>query len=325
MKKLIATFSILNFLGTSITSNAALINNKKENLEQFEAINKAEANEYGNSNKLVPGTSHRYDWYLRFYMTPAIYNMLLLTALHETTSHHPMFEFYNLFVGEDSKFHYPAWYNSAVAQYKAVMTQYDNFYHTDFTAILRLWLQNNYKYFYSIFLGQNTDLNIYNYKNLPTSEYRKEWFLQTVWRQNGVVLNIPFIYGLAGPNKWTIEKSNLRIFPQVEGIETLFYYYSRPIILIRNIWGKDKVLAKNAVHEIDTAFLNALNPPLKLRTLSYYHIDNNSLQEKEIYQANSGLMPTSIVFNFGIYPKGTTPFVQHVNVKFYLTNPKGSN
>lgn len=321
MRKLISTFSILSFLSTSIISDTALINNRHQNLQEFEAVNRAEANEYGNSNKLVPGTEHRYDWYLRFYMTPAIYNMLLLTAItHETTSHHPMYEFYNLFLGEDSKFHYPSWYNSAVAQYKAIMTQYDNFYHTDFTAILRLWLQNNYKYFYSIFLGLNTDLNIYNYKNLPTSSYEKQMFLQTMWRQNGVVLNIPFIYGLAAADKWTIDKSNVRIFPQIEGIETLFYYYSRPIILIKNIKGQEKVLAKDAIHEILTAFFTALNPPLKLRALNYYAINNSSLQDKEIYQANSGMFPTTIVFNFGIYEHDRTPFRQHFDIKFYLAN-----
>lgn len=322
MRKLISTFSILSFLSTSIISDTALINNRNQNLQEFEAVNQAEANEYGNSDKLVPGTQHRYDWYLRFYMTPAIYNMLLLTAKETSEEKHPMADFYNVFLGEDSKFHYPAWYNSAVSQYKAIMTQYNNFYHTDFTAILRLWLQNNYKYFYSIFLGENTDLNIYNYKNMPTSLQEKETFLQTIWRQNGVVLNIPFIYGLAAANKWTIDRSNVRIFPQIEGIETLFYYYSRPIILVRNIWGKDKVLAKNAIHEIDVAFLNALNPPLKLRTLSYYEIDNSSLQDKEIYQANSGMFPTTIVFNFSIYEHDSRPIPQHFDIKFYLANAK---
>ena len=61
MRKLISTFAILSFLSTSIISDTALINNRNQNLQQFEAVNQAQANEYGNNNQLVPGTQHRYD------------------------------------------------------------------------------------------------------------------------------------------------------------------------------------------------------------------------------------------------------------------------
>lgn len=245
IKQILNYVASLSIVASSITSATAWINSENYNLQEYESSNKAEANEYGDPTKLIPGTSHQYHWYLRFYITPAIYNVLNLTAKEVLKGEIPVVAFYNIFLGDNSK-NYPSWYENAVSQYKTIVNQYNAIYYVDFNMIFKNWLSQNYKYFFNVLLGKEFKTDIYKYPNMPpgvTPQIRKI-FLQKVWRKNGIVMNIPFTYDpkLATTNKWTIDKTNLRLFPQIEGIQTIFYYYTLydssdntpPVILLPN-------------------------------------------------------------------------------------------
>ena len=120
------------------------------------------------------------------------------------------------------------------------------------------------------------------------------------------------------------------MFPQIKGINTLFYYYSqahstnaRPIILLPNETGASYVPADDprVKRDILRAFFSALNPPQNLRERHYYHIEKSSLRDKEIHKFNLGGRPTYIGFNFGLNPLGIPPYSSLFYIGFYLTNP----
>ena len=343
MKKLLYVFAVLNLTGTSMINVNAKIKNNDQNLQVFATINKAEANEFGDLHYLVPNTSHRYHWCLRFYMTPAIYNMLLLTAEESWNWWRwhswwdPMSRFYKLFLGDESEQSYPTWYSNAIIQYNEIIKQYDAFYHVDFNNILKLWLQKNYKYFYNVFWGKTFHTNIYDYPSMPhnlTPEER-ETFLQKKWRKTGIVMNIPFLYNqdLTTQNKWAIDVANLRIFPQIKGINPLFYYYNVllegesnvvvPRLLLPNEAGVSSVSATDprVKRDILRAFFSALNPPQKLRERHYYSVEQSSLRDKEIHVYNPGGYPTLIRFKFGLLAPSGEPYSKIFRVGFYLTTP----
>lgn len=336
MKKLLCIFTVLNLTASSVININMKIKNNNQNLQDAETINKANANEFGDLHHLVPSTAHRYHWYLRFYMTPAIYNMFLLTikqSLHFWRN--PTSRFYNLFLGNGSEKSYPTWYNNAVVQYNEIIKQYDAFYHIDFSSVFKLWLEKNYKYFYDVFLGKTYSTNICDYLDMPDdpTPKQREKFLQTEWRKTGVVMNIPFAYNrdLTTQNKWTIDENNLRMFPQEKGVRPLFYYYSEPfvsdpllapVLILPNETGESFVPADQpqVKRDIIRVYLSALNPPQNLRERHYYKISPASLKDKTIHDIGGGAA-TPIAFRFGLERPAGQFYKSLFYIRFYLANP----
>ena len=331
MKKLLTSLATITLIGNFAVSLTAWTNQfgfNNQNLQDFQATNKVDANEFGNPASLVPSTTHRTEWYLRFYMNPAIYNMLSLTATASHTFQNPAQHFWQFFLGEAGKSpEYGTW-NQAITQYENLIQSYDTLYGqtVNFSTIFQHWLTNNWSNFYKIFIGLDFSTNIYRHYNLPPSLTvdERRTFLDQYWRDLGIVMNIPFKFNQTN-KQWSIDLNNLRIFPQIEGIQSIYYYYSAtsntpPTLDLPN---PDKVSEKRAVEirqDIYNAFLNAINPPRNMRNAFWYSNDRRSLQNVIIHKRSwIGYPAATINFNYELH-RPIFYVTDQFAIKFYLSS-----
>ena len=225
-----------------------------------------------------------------------MYNVFSLIA--QETSRLPIQErqsyFYNLFLGKNSN-DYMSWYEEAVKQYQKVIKEYNAIYKIDFGIILENWMKQDYKYFDDVFLAKNLKTNIDKHYFIPPIQTpeEKRRAVEKSWRQNGVVMNIPFFYNssLPGSNKWKIDKANFRIFPFSYELKPMYYYYSYskaivkynqpPTILLNYEGTGDSARASQIRPLIYNALINSINPPQALRfpTSCYALLEESTIKK----------------------------------------------
>ena len=229
---------LLLIISTSILTSGAIANapffietkiqNNKHSLQvppHHVAHNATNTNEFGAHEEGVP-VGHKNNFYVRFYMTGAIYNALNLVAQEAQKRSDPFIEFYSFFLGDEVN-KYPLW-AAAVNQYNNIMENYQTIYGVDLGQYIRNWFLKNYIYFYRVFMGRNISTNIYDYEKVNLrrmSEAKRSEYLTSIWRQIGIILTIPFHYDSTA-NSWGILANNVRIFPQYDGVGPLTYYYN---------------------------------------------------------------------------------------------------
>ena len=337
MKKLTLSLSTIALITGSILNATDLTNSSFSNYHinsnlglkpilPIHKVNEVDYNDFGLSNVLMPGPNHRTQWYLRFYMTPEIYNLMSLVVQSVRTMTDPAFHFWQLFLGAEGKSgRYQDW-SKAINQYNEIIQHKEREYpvHLDFNQIFKNWLVQNWTYFSDTFLGKNFITNIYPFYHFPSvlSPEKRQQLLEEYWRKQGVVMNIPFTYNSID-TEWTIDRSNFRMFPQMHRISSFYYYYSSkgrrpPIVKIPNPTSLQQVDASTIATSIYSSFINAINPPEELDE-GWYSIFQDSLNNKIIYQA-SLRQPTYIDINFKSRPN--SPLMPDFSFKigFYLEN-----
>ena len=277
MKKLVAILATVPLISATV-GNTTCFPRQHNNLQQPSAnaaVNVTETNEFGTHVTGIPD-AQKNNFYVRFSMTGAIYNMLNLVAYYAQSESSPGLAFSEFFLQEQTQ--YPQWAH-AVKQYNDIMSKYQSIYQVNLDEVLKSWLSAQFSYFYNIFTADSLATNILNYNNLipqfghmSSIEQTKE--LLKMWRQTGVVLTIPFHYNNAS-QQWSIPENNVRIFPQVRNILPLTYYYNggitystkeAPIMYIPiahdvTAWHLDGGQHFRAIQQ---AFLNSTNCPADL-------------------------------------------------------------
>lgn len=306
MKKLVAILATVPLISAPI-SNTTRFPRQHNNLQQpsaNSAVNVTETNEFGTHVTGIPN-AQKNNFYVRFSMTGAIYNMLNLVAYYAQNEPNPGVAFSEFFLQEQTQ--YPQWAH-AVKQYNDIMSKYQSIYQVNLDEVFKSWLSQQFTYFYNIFTADYLATNILNYNNLipqfghmSSIEQTKE--LLKMWRQTGVVLTIPFHYNNAS-QQWSIPDNNVRIFPQVRNILPLTYYYNggitystreAPIMYIPvahdvTAWHLDGGQHFRAIQQ---AFLNSINCPANLER--FYRV---RIRGGTIPAINTG-HPLGITFTFG--------------------------
>ena len=317
MKKLLTSFTTLTLVAGSVTSTTVWINkfvSNSENLKHFEEVNSVKTNRYGlKSAASVEG------FYIRFYITPAIYNMLYIAALNAEIYTDPAFHFYQFFLGETGKSpEYGTW-SQVITLYDNLIENYNEEYKSygiDFGQTFKNWLIYNWTSFYKIFLGYDTTTN--NWEYYPFHLY-KPWSqesLEDYWRAKGVILNIPFSLN-KNTHTWGIDQRNLRIYPQLEEIGPILYYYEialpdrrfeGPQINVISPKPGVRRITVDALRKDDfrilRSFWSDLGIPLSLQSRYYYSYDITKYAHRHVYRKG----------------KGTT---KPIFIKFTLLNDRG--
>lgn len=306
MKKLVAILATVPLISATV-GNTTCFTRQHNNLQQPSAnaaVNVTETNEFGTHVNGIPA-EQKNNFYVRFSMTGAIYNMLNLVAYYAQNEPNPGVAFSDFFLKEQNE--YPQW-AYAVKQYNDIMSKYQSIYQVNLDAVFKSWLSQQFTYFYNIFTADSLATNILNYNNLipqfghmSSIEQTKE--LLKMWRQTGIVLTIPFHYNNAS-QQWSIPENNVRIFPQVRNILPLTYYYNggitystreAPIMYIPvahdvTAWHLDGGQHFRAIQQ---AFLNSINCPANLER--FYRV---RIRGGTIPAINTG-HPLGITFTFG--------------------------
>ena len=336
MKKLLTSLATIFLSGTSALNSTIGTNQLLGNyhLQDFDAVNSVKANQYGSAR-----TSTLKNFYIRFYITPSIYNMLSLAATAANARPDSAFNFYKSFLGETGKSPVYGTWSQAIAQFYNLINYYNDLYKSyqvDFGAIFKQWLINNWKTFYNVFIGKDFSTNDYHYypfpDNMPAEKHQQ--LLEAYWRQHGIVMNIPFSYfalKLGVNPKWTIDGINLRIYPQLSGNKGLYYYYTDRYIQGKttppqvNVRAPEKGLKKAYAKDIGTtallkAFMENFQVPTTLRNKSWYDIDESVLGNKYIYKFGEG-PATEIDVKAYVYNEsgsGIKRDVETYKILFYL-------
>lgn len=311
MKQLLTFLSTITLISATVLNTTFFTkfsqkenNNNSPHLSLYPTVNLTETNEFGTHVQGVPA-EHKNNFYVRFSMTSAIYNMLNLVAQYAQREANPGVAFSEFFLKEQDE--YPQW-AYAIKQYNDIMHKYENIYKVNLDQVFKSWLSAQFSYFYNIFTAESLATNILNYNNqipqfnsMSSTEQTSE--LVKMWRRTGVVLTIPFHYNNVN-QRWSIPENNIRMFPQVPNILPLTYYYNggstystreAPLMYIPvahdvTAWNLDGTKHFPAIQE---AFLNSINcPPTLMR---FYRV---TVRGGIIPAVNTG-HPLGITFTFG--------------------------
>ena len=100
-----------------------------------------------------------------------------------------------------------------------------------FFNLLKTYLSSDtgWAQFYTIFTGSYTENNIYPHHNDYSPHDN-----QLTWRQEGTIFQVPIKHIISG---WIVDPSWLRIFPQIDDVKALrFYYMDSYYVAAHKIW-----------------------------------------------------------------------------------------
>ena len=309
MKKLLLILSTISLVSSSSLTSTIWVNQlaaKHQNLQNWAETNTVNTNEYGAKNVFgVKG------FYIRFYMTPAIYNMLCIAALNAKVYNDPAFHFYQFFLGETGKSPIYGTWGQVIKLYDGIIENYNKefaSYGIDFGQLFKNWLIHNWDTFYNILLGYDTTTNNWNFYPFSLDEPSSQNKLEGYWRAKGAILNIPFSLN-KNTHTWNINKTNLRIYPQLRGIEPVLYYYQsvlpdknvkNPEIYVNSPKPGLKRMTVKELFYADRRIINSfwldLGVPLNLQT-TLFNYDLTAYANDYIYRRGEGIS-RPILINF---------------------------
>ena len=330
MKKLLIILSTFSLVSSSSLVSTTWVNQlgtNHQDLQNWAETNTVNTNEYGSRNAGI-----QKGFYIRFYITPAIYNMLSLAAYDANTLPDSAFHFYQFFLGETGKSPIYGTWGQVITQYNNIIEHYNEEYKTygiDFGQIFRNWLNSNWSFFYKTLFGDDTSYNNWDYYPFPLDRPSTPTRLTAYWRLHGIILNIPFSLN---NGTWKVDRTNFRIYPQLEGIEPILYYYNiilpdgkeeEPQINVPSPKkGASKVKAKAllaAGNYILKSFWSDLGVPPSLAIRTNYDYDENRYANQYIYRRGKG-KSEPIAINFTVFDdRGDRRYVR-VPITFWLTD-----